>query len=144
MNERGGTLVELAIVAAIMGLVLGALGESLVAAAGKYRGQAVASELAAELRAARYLALLRRERVLVTIDPASARLRAVPAGRPDTVLREYDFGGRGVSVEGPSTRIAIFFYPSGRTATPATLRLRRSEQERWRLTVSLTGRVTVQ
>ncbi|WP_447974860.1 GspH/FimT family pseudopilin [Nitrospira sp. Kam-Ns4a] len=143
MNERGATFVELVVVMAILGLVLGALGESLVAAAGKHRGQAVATELAAELRAARFLALMRRDRILVTLDPASARLRTAPADHPDTVLREYEYGG-GLAIEGASGRLTILFYPSGRAATATTLWLHRGDQERWKLTVSLTGRVSIE
>jgi len=40
---------------------------------------------------------------------------------------------------GPS----VIFYPSGRTATPTTIILRNSRQEQWKITVSLTGRVSL-
>lgn len=144
MSERGRTLIELVLAVAIVGLVVGAFGQGLVAAAGRYQGQAVASELAAELRAARFLALMRRERVAVTIDPKEARARVAPSDRPAATLREYDFAGRGVAIEGTATPIFVQFYPSGRSATPLTLRLRRGDRERWTLTVSMTGRVSVQ
>lgn len=144
MNERGRTLVELVIVVALVGLVVGAFGQGLVAAAGRYQGQAVASELAGELRAARLLALMRRERVTVTIDPRGAQAQTAPADRPAAPLREYDFTGRGVTFEGAATPIQVQFYPSGRSATPITLRLRRGDRERWTLTVSMTGRIAVQ
>lgn len=144
MSERGRTLIELIVVAAIVGLVLGAVGQGLVAAAGRYQGQAVVSELAGELRAARFLALMRRERVAVTIDPKAARARVALSDRPEATLREYDFAGRGVALEGAEAPVLVRFYPSGRSATPLTLRLRRGDHERWTLTVSMTGRVSVQ
>ncbi len=143
MNERGATFVELVVVLAIVGLVLGALGESLGAAAGKHRGQAVATELAAELRAARFLALMRRERILVALDPARARLRTAPADHPGTILRAYE-GGGGVTLEGAPGRLTILFYPSGRAASATTLWIRLGDQERWKLTISLTGRVSIE
>jgi prepilin-type N-terminal cleavage/methylation domain-containing protein len=52
-NERGVSLVELIVVLGLAGLLAGLVGVSAVAAAARYQGKAVATELAAELRAAR-------------------------------------------------------------------------------------------
>lgn len=144
MNERGTSLVELIMVMGLIGLMLVFAGEGFVAAASRQQGHVVAAELAAELRAARYLALLRRERVLVRFEPDQARVVAERADVPGAPIRQYDYRNKNVAVERLSNGPSVMFYPSGRAATPTTITLRNNRDEQWRLTVSLTGRVSIQ
>jgi hypothetical protein len=63
--------------------------------------------------------------------------------QPDATIRQFDFASRQVVIEKTSNGSSVVFYPSGRTATPITLTLRGARNERWQLTVSLIGRVTL-
>jgi type IV fimbrial biogenesis protein FimT len=142
-GERGIGLVELIVVLGLTGLLAGMAGVTVAAAAAKYQGKAVAAELASELRAARYLALVRRERVRVVFEPGQARVRTEPADRPQETIRQYDYQGKGIVFERFSTGPSLVFYPSGRAATPTTIVFRNRQMERWQLTVGLTGRVSL-
>jgi len=144
MQERGASLVEVILVLGLVGVTLSFAGESFVSAAMRQHGKAVTTELAAELRAAHALAIKRRERVRVVFDPDTSTVRTELAAAPQAPLRQYDYGGRGVIVEGLSGGSSIVFYPSGRAASPTTITLRNSRQERWQLTVSIIGRVSIQ
>jgi len=81
-DERGASLVELMTVAVLVGLMAGLAGEGFVSAASHYRGKSMAAELAGELRAARYLALMRGERLRVVFDVTQMKVRTEPADRP--------------------------------------------------------------
>ena len=142
-NERGASLVELMIVIGLVGLMAGLAGESFGSAASHYKGKAMAVELAAELREARYLALVRGERVRVVFDTGRMTIRTEPADRPNETIREYTYQGKNVAFERLPSGPSLLFYPSGRTATPATIILRNGQSERWQITVSLTGRVSL-
>lgn len=141
-NEQGTSLVELIVVLGLVGMLAGLIGVSVAAAAARYQGKAVATELASELRAARYLALVRRERVRVVFDPDRMQIRTEPADRPNETIRQYDYQGKGIVFERLSSGPSLLFYPSGRAASPATIIFRNRQMERWSLTVSLTGRVS--
>lgn len=142
MNQRGTTLVELTTVIAIMGILV-CLSEGFVSAATRYQAKAVRTELAAELRAARHLAVTQREKVRTVFDPTLSRIQTELVAAPHTVLRSYSFSGSGVTVESMSSGLTVTFYPSGRSATPTTITLKNKRGERWRMTVSMTGRVNV-
>ncbi len=144
MQERGTSLVEVIMVMGLVGVMLAFAGQSFVAAASRQQGKAVATELAAELRAAHYLAIKRREQVRVVFESESGRVRTERADAPQTPLRQYDFRERGVVVEQLSNGSSVVFYPSGRSATPTTVTLRNNRNERWQLTVSIIGRVSIQ
>lgn len=142
MNERGTSLMELVVAMAVVALATSLTGAGLMAATVKHKGHAVATDLANELRAVRHLAILRRERLRVVLEPGAAVMTVEPADAPGQTIRRYDFRDTGVSVEHLSSGTDILFYPSGRAATPVTITLKNRQQERWRLTVSLIGRVT--
>ena len=144
MNERGTSLVELIMVMGLIGLMLVFAGEGFVAAASRQQGHVVAAELASELRAARHLALLRRERVRVRFEPDQAAVVVERADKPGVPLRRYDYRSKNVVVERLSNGPSVMFYPSGRSATPTTITLRNNRHEQWQLTVSLTGKVSIQ
>ena len=79
----------------------------------------------------------------VVFELEGTRLRTERANAPGIPLRQYEYGGSGIFVERLSNGPSVVFYPSGRAATPTTITLRNSRQQRWQLTVSLTGRVSL-
>lgn len=144
MAERGASLIELMVVMGLLGMVSAVGVESFVTSLLGHSDQGVTTELAAELRAARSLAISRREPVRVAFVAGQALVLTEPVGAPGTILRQYDHRRSGVVVERLSSGSSVVFYPSGRAATPATITLRNTRLERWQLTVSLTGRVSFQ
>jgi type II secretory pathway pseudopilin PulG len=144
MNERGTSLVELIIVMGLVGLMTVFAAEGFVAAASRQQGHVTAVELASELRAVRFLALLRRERLLVRFEPDGRKMVAERADAPGLPIREYDYRNKNVALERLSNGPSILFYPNGRAATPTTITLRNNRHEQWQLTVSLTGKVSIQ
>ena len=142
MNEQGKSLVEIVMVMAVVVVMTALTGAGLMAATVKQQGRVVATELANELRAARYLAIMRRERLRIVFEPERATMRVETAEAPGRTIREYDFRGKGVTVERLSSGADIVFHPSGRAASPTTITLKNRQQERWQLTISLVGRVS--
>jgi len=142
MNERGKSLVEIVMVMALVVVMTALTGAGLMAATAKQKGRIVATELANELRAARYLAIMRRERIRVVLEPGTATMRVEAAAAPGLPIREFDFREKGVTIEQLSNGADIVFHPSGRAASAATITLKNRQQERWQLVVSLIGRVT--
>jgi type IV fimbrial biogenesis protein FimT len=142
MNEQGKSLMEIVIVMAMVVTMTALTGAGLMAATAKQQGRAVVTELANELRAARHLAILRRDRVRVVLEPGTATMRVETAETPGRLIREYDFRSKGVAVERLSNGAEIVFHPSGRAASPTTITLVNRQQERWQLTISLIGRVS--
>jgi Tfp pilus assembly protein FimT len=108
------------------------------------QGETVAAELAGELRAARTYATRRRQRVRVIADSEHRTIRTELADQPNAFIRELSYGDRGVLVEGLSDGSAVVFYSSGRVASPTTITIQNRRGERWQLTVTITGRVTIQ
>lgn len=142
MNEQGKSLMEIIIVMAMVVTMTALTGAGLMAATAKQQGRVVATELANELRAARYLAIMQRDRVRVVLQPGATSMRVETAETPARLIREYDFSARGVTIERLSNGAEIVFYPSGRAASPTTITLKNRQQERWQLTISLVGRVS--
>lgn len=142
MKEEGKSLIEIVMVMALVLVMMAFTGAGLMAATGKQRGRVVATDLANELRAARYLAIMRREAIRVVLEPGTATMRVEPARTPGQKIREYDFREKGLTIERLSSGTDILFHPSGRAASPATITLTNKQQERWQLTVSLIGRVS--
>lgn len=142
MNEQGKSLMEIVMVLAVVAVLMVLTGAGLMAATARQQGRVVATDLANELRVARYLAIMRRERIRVMLEPGAMTMRIETAEAPGRTIREYDFHGKGVTVEHLSSSAGIMFHPSGRAASPTTVTLKNRQQERWQLTVSLIGRVS--
>ncbi len=117
--------------------------ESFSSLLARSQGRSVATDLAAELRAARSHAAMRRERVRVVVESETSTVRTELADVPDGLIREFSFHDKGVTIDSVSNGPSIIFYPSGRSATPTTITLRNRRGEHWILTVTLTGRVTL-
>ena len=143
MPERGASLIELILVVGMVGLMVAFAGENFLDGMSKYHDKSVTTELAAELRTARHLAITRREPVRIVFEAEGTRLRTERANAPGHALRQYEYSGRGIVVERLSNGPSVVFYPSGRAATPTTITLLDSRQQRWQLTISLTGRVSL-
>lgn len=142
MKEEGKSLIEIVMVMALVLVMTAFTGAGLMAATAKQRGRVVATDLANELRAARYLAIMRREPIRVVLEPGTATMRVESARTPGQKIREYDFREKGLTIERLSSGTDILFQPSGRAASPSTITLTNHQQERWQLTVSLIGRVS--
>lgn len=142
MNEQGKSLMEIIMVMALVVMMTAFTGAGLLAATAKQKGRVVATELANELRAARYLAIMQRDRIRVVLKPGTTTMRVETAETPGRLIREYDFSAHGITVERLSNGADIVFHPSGRAASPTTITLKNRQQERWQLTISLVGRVS--
>ncbi|WP_447978141.1 GspH/FimT family pseudopilin [Candidatus Nitrospira bockiana] len=140
MTDKGASLIEVTIAMAAVAILL-CLGEPWVSAATRYQGKAVQSDLAAELRMARHLAMTHRVKVRVVLDATRTAIRTERADGNSEVLRQYDFHTTGVVVEQPSNGPVVHFYPSGRSASPTTVTLTSRTGQQWQVTVSITGRV---
>lgn len=142
--NRGTSLTEVIVVTGLIGLTVALGVEGFGSMLARSQGRMVATELAGELRAARSHATMRRERVRVSFDAANSTVRLEVADGPGALLREISFREKGVTIEDLSNGPSILFYPSGRVATPTTITLQNRRGERWHLTVTITGRVTIQ
>jgi type IV fimbrial biogenesis protein FimT len=143
MGERGASLIELIIVVGMVSVTLFLAGEGFVTAAARQQGRTVTTELAAELRSARHFAMTQRKPVRVVFQMEKSAIRTELVQGVGSLVREYHFSQRQVMVESISNGSTVVFYPSGRTASPTTITLRGPRLERWQLTVSFTGRVSV-
>ena len=143
-HEAGFTLPELVVTLGVIGLLVALGVEGLGGMAARAQGRAAVTEVAGELRAARSYATMRRETVRVMFEMDRAIVRTELLDPPGRVLRELNLKERNVVLENLSAGPAVLFYPTGRSATPTTITLKNRREDRWRLTVTITGRVTVQ
>jgi len=141
-QEEGWSLTELLIVLAIMGNMAALAGPCYQTLAARGQARSATIEIASELRLARQLAMARRERLRVLFDREG---RTITLQRADTegVLHVYHYADKGVVVEVPTAGPELLFHPSGRSATPTTIRVRDSQGRETIFTVSITGRVSV-
>ncbi len=143
-NEAGASLLEVMTVAMIISLGALLAGEGFLGAVSRNQAMVVGAELASELRMARSMAMTKRTAMRVGFESSGTAISTESVDRPNVPLRQYDFSGKGVTVEGLSRGSSVVFYPSGRAATPTTITLlRKRAGERRKLTVSITGRVTI-
>ena len=141
MQEQGWSLPELLIVLAIMGIMSMLAVPSYQTLTARGQARSAIAEIASELRLARQLAMARRERLRVIFDREG---RTITLRRADAegILHVYQYGDKGVIVEEPTVGPELLFHPSGRSATPTTIRVRDSQGRETTFTVSITGRVS--
>lgn len=143
MNERGGSLVELCTVVAIIAIVTGMSLPGWAALVAKHQQRAVAVEIASELRMARQLAMARHERIRVVVNAEQSELRTECVDCGTGPLRRYEFARKGTVIESMTTKPEILFQPSGRSATATTMVLVDRRHATHQVTVSITGRVAL-
>lgn len=143
MGERGGSMIEMMMVLGIIGMVTMFVGEGFVSAAGDKQRQATIQEVAAELRAARFLAMTQRYAVRVVFHTDEHRVLTEWADSPGSVFRRYDYATKNLRITRLSAGPSVVFYPSGRSATPTTITMHDRKGAYSAMTVSLTGRITI-
>lgn len=141
-GEQGWSLTELLIVLAILGIMSALAGPSYQTLAARVQARSATVEIASKLRLARQLAMARRERLRVTFDRDHRTIIIRRADAEDT-LHVYQYADKGVVVEEPTAGPELLFHPSGRSATPTTIRVRDRQGRQTTFTVSITGRVSV-
>lgn len=142
-EEQGWSLTELLIVLAIMGILSILAGPSYQTLTARVQARSAIIEIASELRFARQLAMARRERLRVIFDPGHRTIIVQRADAEGDLLHVYQYADKGVVVEEPTAGPELLFHPSGRSATPTTIRVRDSQGRETTFTVSITGRVSV-
>lgn len=138
----GTTLLELLTVLGVLGILSALAGPSLVHLQAQVQLHTVAIELASELRLARQLAATRQDRVLVTFMREQQLMEVRLLGEP-AVHHWYRYDQKSVTIDQPTNGDQIVFYPSGRTATATTIRLRARDGRMRIITVGLNGRVNI-
>ncbi len=141
-DERGKTMMELMIVMALVGIVAAIGVPNFIMLQSRINLYSLTQEIASELRLARQLAMTERNRIRIVFDGDQQIMVTEPVnGR--TTSRIYRYGGKGVQIDEPSAGAEILFHPSGRSATPTTIHLRGKDGHMRKLTVGITGRVSV-
>lgn len=142
MTQQGKTLLELIVTLAVLGILSALAGPNLAHLYAQMQLQTVTTEVASELRLARQLAVTRRDRVMVTLMREGESLVVGFLQEPNA-HHVYRYGRRGVTIDEPSGGDHVVFYPSGRTATATTIRLRNKEGRTREVTVGFNGRVAI-
>lgn len=142
MEQEGKTLTELMVVAAIIGMVVMMAVPDYSVLNSRIQVRCVTEEIASELRLARQLAITHRDRVRIVIDREQ---QAFTTQFVNTAITHhaYHYGGKGIVIEEPSAGPEIVFHPSGRSASATTIQLHSLEGQTQKLTVSITGRVSL-
>ena len=138
----GKSLAELVIVAAILGVVAAMAVPAYKSFHIGLQGRTAAAEIASTLRTARYLAMARRERLLIRFDLSehTITLRQADTGG---VLNVYGYREKGIVIDEPTAGPDLFFHPSGRSASASTIVIHDRDHRRTTVTISLTGRVVI-
>ncbi len=142
MKQEGKTLMELMVVVAIIGIVAAMGVPNFLALNSHTQARCATEEIASELRLARQLAITYRDRVRVVFDFDQQALVAQFVNGA-TTHHVYRYGDKGIVIEEPSAGPEILFRPSGRSATATTIQLRNKEGQIQKLTVGITGRVSI-
>lgn len=142
MDQQGKTMAELMIVTALVGIVTALAVPNLFLLQSRMDVYSMTQEIASELRLARQLAITHRDRIRVVFDLDQQVIVARPVNG-QTTSRAYRYGGKGIQIDEPSAGSEILFHPSGRSATPTTIQLRGKDGHVHKLTVGITGRVSI-
>jgi type IV fimbrial biogenesis protein FimT len=142
MTQDGKTLMELMIVVTIMGIISAMALPSFSALSSRAQARCATEEIASELRLARQLAMTYRDRVRVVFDLEQQALIAQFVNGA-TVHHVYHYKDKGIVIEEPSAGPEILFHPSGRSASATTIQLHNKEGLVQKLTVGITGRVSI-
>ncbi|MGQ0696578.1 MAG: GspH/FimT family pseudopilin [Nitrospiraceae bacterium] len=142
MKQEGRTLLELMVVVAIIGIVAGMATPNFWALNSRIQARCATEEIASELRLARQLAITHRDRVRVFFDFEQQTLMAQFVNGA-AIHHTYRYGDKGIVIEESSAGPEILFHPSGRSATATTIQLRSKEGLVRKLTVGMTGRVSI-
>jgi type IV fimbrial biogenesis protein FimT len=143
MKQEGKTLLELMVILTVIGIVSAMAGPNLLGLYSRIQMRAATEEIASELRLARQLAATHHDRVRVAFD-FQRRTLETQFVNGSTTHHIYQYENKGIVIDEPSTGPEILFYPSGRSATATTIRLRSREGQIRKLTVGITGRVAIQ
>ena len=142
MTQEGKTVTELLVVIGIIAIVASMALPNFMSLNSRTQVRCAAEEIASELRLAKQLALTHHDRVRVLIDLDQRELvtQFVQTGLTHHVYRYSD---KQVVIEEPSGGAEILFHPSGRSATATTIYLHGQVGPNQKLTVSITGRVSI-
>ncbi|HMS84365.1 MAG TPA: hypothetical protein PKD12_12000 [Nitrospira sp.] len=142
MRQEGKTLTELLVVVGIVGIVAGMALPNFMSLSARTHVRCTAEEIASELRLAKQLALTNRDRVRILLDLDQRELitQFVRSGLTHHIYRYSD---KNLVIDEPSAGLEILFHPSGRSATATTIHLRSRDGQNQKLTVSITGRVSI-
>jgi type IV fimbrial biogenesis protein FimT len=141
-TAKGTFLMELMVVTALVGMVAAMAVPNFFMLQSRMDVYSLTQEIAAELRLARQLAMTERDRMRVVFDLDQQVIVAQRVNGRAT-SRTYRYGGKGIEIEVPGASSEILFHPSGRSATPTTIHLRGKDGQVHKLTVGITGRVSI-
>lgn len=141
-GEAGQTLMELMVVLAIVGTLAMIALPNVLGLHSRAQLRCTTEEIASELRLARQLAIARQDRVRLVMN-LEAHTLTTQLVTGETIHHTYRYGDRGLVIEESSAGPEIVFQPSGRSATATTIHLRSKAGQVQRLTVGLTGRVSI-
>lgn len=142
MDQQGKALMELMVVTAMIGFVAAMAVPNFLFLQSRMEMQSLTQEIASELRLARQMAMTQRDRIRIVFD-LEQQVIASQLVNQGITSRTYRYGGKGIVIEEPSAGPEILFHPSGRSATPTTIQLRGKDGQMHKLTVGITGRVSV-
>lgn len=140
LDERGLTLIELAVTLAITGVLSLFMGMEWHAMADRISLNAAVTEVVGDLRYARSMAVREGAPVKVAVgadQPGVTLFRSSDPAQPVAPTRNLK--DRGVRAMRSSGGLLLSFQPRGTSATPTTLTLEGRRGDQRLITVSLTG-----
>jgi len=142
-GEDGYSLVEWLTVVAIAGMLAALAVPDVLTLSRHLQARLFARELASELRQAKQLAIVQRDRVYLVFDRAERAILA-QVGQARVPHHVFSYADRSMELDEPSAGPELMFHPSGRSATATTIRFHHAQGQAGAVTVSLTGRVSIQ
>ncbi len=138
--DKGFSLVEMLAVVAMLVILATVAAPSFRRTMEWYRLQSSANIIAAEMEAARVLAVSRGASYMMDFDSANNTVRVIDVEDPDNPPRALKQLERGVSVLAPGN--PIIFYPRGHASVAETVRVSNGK-ESLQVAVLMSGKVTV-